>query len=97
METAVELTFPVQEAISSGYLVLGGNIFGAVFTVLFNDLQRKGGRMHTAFGYISLSVSLAIIFLVIFTISNPEFKRLNYEKYFLNVEESKSLVNDQIN
>ena len=74
METGVELTFPVGEAVSSSFLILSGNVFVVIFTVLFNVLQ-QGPSMDFPL-FVSLCCCAgAFSLLIIYILLKPIYRR----------------------
>lgn len=85
METGVELTFPVGEAVSSSFLILSGNVFVVIFTVLFNVLQ-QGPSMDFPL-FVSLCCCAgAFSLLIIYILLKPIYRRLTFPfRYFVTL------------
>eukprot|EP01091_Cochliopodium_minus_P003794 TRINITY_DN1375_c0_g2_i1.p1 TRINITY_DN1375_c0_g2~~TRINITY_DN1375_c0_g2_i1.p1 ORF type:complete len:441 (+),score=52.48 TRINITY_DN1375_c0_g2_i1:3-1325(+) len=80
MEACAEVIFPVSPLISSAIITLFGSIFSVVYTVMFNLYETPvHHQMRTVFMYSSLSLFMAPILLLVFSCTNPIFRRKQYE------------------
>ena len=80
-EAAAEVTYPVNEELSSGILMTAGQIFGIIYIIIWGYFLSEVDHLSSQNNFSTWFVSGNIIIMLLFVlIYNGEYKRLNAER-----------------